>query len=210
MTRAALLIALLLGANAPAQATAQEALREFVRSTRSGSTTFTQVVVGKTGKSATPASGSFHFQRPGKFRWVYDKPYEQWIVADGERLWIYDRDLNQVTMRKQDGTLGQSPAAILSGNDDLAKNFELSEAGREGDIEWLLAVPRAKDTTFESVRIGMRAEGGVAVLAVMELKDSFGQTSVLRFGRIERNPKLAPDLFNFTPPKGADVIGGQK
>ncbi len=193
-----------------AQATALEALREFVRSTRSGKTSFTQVVVGKSGKTSNPASGSFQFQRPGKFRWVYDKPYEQWIVGDGERLWIYDRDLNQVTVRKLDGALGQSPAAILAGNDDLERNFEVKEAGLRDGLQWLVAVPKSKDTTFEAVRIGFRIEGGAAVLAAMELQDSFGQTSVLLFGKMERNPAMPADVFRFTPPKGADVIGDQK
>jgi outer membrane lipoprotein carrier protein len=190
-----------------AQAAAQDALRDFVRSTRSGKTTFTQVVVNKAGKNSNPASGSFMFQRPGKFRWVYEKPYEQSIVGDGERLWIHDRDLNQVTVKKLDGALGQSPAAILSGNDDLEKNFDLKDGGSKDGLEWLIAVPKSKDTSFESVRIGMRMEGGVAVLAAMELKDSFGQTSVLLFGKMERNPVLAADAFRFTPPKGADVFG---
>jgi len=193
-----------------AQATALEALREFVRSTRSGKTSFTQVVVGKSGKTSNPASGSFQFQRPGKFRWVYDKPYEQWIVGDGERLWIYDRDLNQVTVRKLDGALGQSPAAILAGNDDLERNFEVKEAGLRDGLQWLVAVPKSKDTTFEAVRIGFRIEGGASVLAAMELQDSFGQTSVLLFGKMERNPAMPADVFRFTPPKGADVIGDQK
>ena len=193
-----------------ADAAALDALREFVRGTRSGKTSFTQVVVGKNGKNSNPASGSFQFQRPGKFRWVYEKPYEQWIVGDGERLWIYDRDLNQVTTRKLDGALGQSPAAILAGNDDLEKNFDLREDGVRDGLQWLVAVPKSKDTTFEAVRIGLRMEGGVAVLAAMELQDTFGQTSVLMFGKMERNPGLPADTFRFTAPKGADVIGNEK
>jgi len=189
------------------EAAALDALREFVRSTRSGKTTFTQVVVNKSGKNSNPVSGSFTFQRPGKFRWVYEKPYEQSIVGDGEKLWIHDRDLNQVTVRKLDGALGQSPAAILAGNDDLEKNFDLKDGGSKDGLEWLIAVPKSKDTTFELVRIGMRVEAGNAVLAAMELKDSFGQTSILQFGKMERNPVLAADAFRFTPPKGADVFG---
>ena len=195
---------------ANATATALEALREFVRSTRAGKTTFTQVVVGKNGKNSNPASGTFQFQRPGKFRWVYEKPYDQWIVGDGERLWIYDRDLNQVSTRKLGGALGASPAAILAGSDDLEKNFELKDGGVHDGLEWLEATPRAKDTTFELVRIGFRSEAAGSALAAMELKDSFGQTSVLTFGRIERNAVLPADTFRFTPPKGADVFGNEK
>lgn len=200
--------ALLIGVGA--QAAALDALRDFVRNTRSGKTTFTQVIVNKNGKTSNPASGSFQFQRPGKFRWVYEKPYDQWIVGDGERLWIYDRDLNQVTTRKLGGALGASPAAILAGSDDLEKNFELKDGGVHDGLEWLEATPRAKDTTFELVRIGFRSETTGSALAAMELKDSFGQTSVLTFGKIERNAVLPADTFRFTPPKGADVFGNEK
>jgi outer membrane lipoprotein carrier protein len=207
---AAVSLLVVLGMPAAAAAAAADALRDFVRASRSGKTTFSQVIVGKNGKTSNPASGTFQFQRPGKFRWVYDKPYEQWIVGDGEKLWIYDRDLNQVTVRKLDGALGQSPAAILSGSDDLEKNFDLKEGGVKDGLEWLIATPKSKDTTFETVRIGLRVEGGAAALGAMELLDTFGQTSVLIFGRMERNPPLAADAFRFTPPKGADVIGADK
>ena len=198
------------GASAVAHAAAQDTLREFVRNTRAGKTTFTQVIVNKGGKTSNPASGSFQFQRPGKFRWIYEKPYEQSIIGDGERLWIHDRDLNQVTVRKLGGALGASPAAILAGNDDLEKNFDLKDGGVRDGIEWLEAIPKSRDTTFESVRIGLRVEGGVASIAAMELKDSFGQTSVLTFGRMERSGGYAAEVFRFTPPKGADVIGDDK
>ncbi len=193
-----------------AHASALDGLRDFVKATRSGTAGFTQMIVNKSGKVSNPASGTFQFQRPGKFRWVYDKPYEQWIVGDGEKLWIYDKDLNQVTVRKLGGALGQSPAAILAGSDDLEKNFVIKDAGVKDGLEWLEATPKAKDTTFETVRIGLRREGGVASLAAMELADTFGQTSVLSFGKVERNPALAADLFRFVPPKGADVFGEEK
>jgi outer membrane lipoprotein carrier protein len=201
--------ALLLSMAGLAQAAAVDALRDFVRATRAGKASFTQVLVNKAGKTSNPASGSFSFQRPGKFRWVYEKPYEQAIVGDGERLWIHDKDLNQVTVKKLAGAIGQSPAAILSGNDDLERNFDLKEAGVRDGLEWLTATPKAKDTNFEVVRIGIKVEGGAATLAAMELVDTFGQTSVLTFGRMERNPAFAADAFRFTPPKGADVIGDQ-
>ncbi len=208
---AALLVAIgALGASAVVHAAAQDALREFVRNTLAGKTTFNQVIVNKGGKTSNPASGSFQFQRPGKFRWIYEKPYEQSIIGDGERLWIHDRDLNQVTVRKLGGALGASPAAILAGNDDLEKNFDLKDGGVRDGIEWLEAIPKSRDTTFESVRIGLKVEGGVASIAAMELKDSFGQTSVLTFGRMERSTGYAADAFRFTPPKGADVIGDDK
>lgn len=207
-----LLAAIALGflVSLPAQASAIDGLRDFVRSTRSGRTPFTQVIVNKAGKPSSAVSGTFIFQRPGKFRWTYEKPYDQAIVGDGERLWIHDKDLNQVTVRRMDGALGQSPAAILSGSDELEKNFDLKNVGARDGLEWLEAMPKARDTSFEVVRIGLKVEGGAATIAAMELKDTFGQTSVLTFGRMERNPALAPDTFRFTPPKGADVIGADK
>lgn len=212
--KSALLAALLalpaLGAPVLAHATAADALREFVKSTRTGKVGFTQTIVNRNGKVSNPASGTFQFARPGKFRWVYEKPYQQWIVGDGDKLWIFDKDLNQVTVRKLGASLGQSPAAILAGSDDLEKNFTLKEAGNQDGLEWLEATPKAKDTSFELVRIGFRNEGGSRTVAAMELRDNFGQTSVLKFGAIERNPSLSPDTFAFTPPKGADVIGDTK
>ena len=200
----------LLSAAGSVQAAAIDALNDFVKATRSGKAGFTQVIVNKSGKVSNPASGTFQFQRPGKFRWVYDKPYEQWIVGDGDKLWIYDKDLNQVTVKKLGGALGQSPAAILAGSDELEKNFVIKDAGVKDGLEWLEATPKARDTTFETVRIGLRRDGAGASLAAMELADSFGQTSVLTFGKMERNPALAADTFRFTPPKGADVFGDEK
>lgn len=194
-------------ASATCMANAIDALRDFVRGTRAGKATFTQVILNKSGKTSNPASGTFQFQRPGKFRWVYEKPYEQWIVGDGEKLWIYDRDLNQVTVKKLDGALGQSPAAILSGSDDLEKNFDLSDGGSRDGLTWLNAVPKARDTSFEMVRIGLKVEGGASSIAAMELQDTFGQTSVLKFSAFQRSPAPPADTFRFTPPKGADVIG---
>ncbi len=143
------------------------------------------------------------FERPGKFRWVYEKPYEQLIVGDGARIWFYDRDLDQVTVRKLDLAIGSSPAALLAGSSDIETNFSLSETGVREGTEWLEAKPKAKEGTFEWVRLGFTPEG---ILKAMELQDNFGQTTVLTFSRVERNPKLSPDLFKFSPPEGADVI----
>ena len=206
----AALAAVLLLASAGTHAAALDALHEFVKGTRTGKAAFTQVIVNKAGKLSNPASGTFQFQRPGKFRWVYDKPYEQSIVGDGEKLWIYDKDLNQVTVRKLGGALGQSPAAILAGSDDLEKNFSLKEAPTKDGLEWLEATPKSKDTTFDLVRIGLRRDASGVSLAAMELADSFGLTSVLTFGKLERNAVPTADTFKFTPPKGADVFGDDK
>ena len=143
------------------------------------------------------------FERPGKFRWVYEEPYEQLIVGDGDRIWFYDRDLNQVTVRNLDTAIGGSPAALLAGNRDIENSFDLTEIGLQGDTEWLEAIPKGKESTFEWVRLGFTRDGA---LKAMELHDNFGQTTVLTFSRLEQNPKLASELFKFSPPEGADVI----
>ncbi|OON63538.1 outer membrane lipoprotein carrier protein LolA [Massilia sp. KIM] len=204
--KAALIAALsaALSLSGPAQAAALDQFQTFVASTKSARGEFTQQQVGKTknGKAAPVSSGTFVFARPGKFIWTYQKPYEQLLQADGEQLYIYDKDLNQVTVRKLGNALGSSPAAILFGSNNLEQNFTLSEAGERDGLEWLNAVPKAKDTSFEQIGIGLK--GGVPV--AMELKDNFGQTSVLRFTSFQRNPQLAAQQFKFETPKGADVV----
>jgi outer membrane lipoprotein carrier protein len=159
-------------------------------------------VLDKNQKRLQQSSGTMEFSRPGRFRWEYAKPYEQTIVGDGSRLWIYDKDLNQVTVRKLDRALGASPAALLAGSNEIEKSYALRAAGSDGGLEWLEAVPRAQDTAFERVRLGLGKSG----LEAMELRDQFGQTTVIRFSDVQRNVKLPPESFRFTPPKGADVI----
>ncbi len=143
------------------------------------------------------------FERPGKFRWIYEKPYSQLIVGDGSKVWFYDQDLNQVTVRKLDAAIGSSPAALLAGSADIETSFDLTEVGSAGGIEWLEAKPKGKESAFEWVRLGFGLDG---TLKTMELHDNFGQTTVLTFSQLERNPKIAPGLFKFSPPEGADVI----
>jgi outer membrane lipoprotein carrier protein len=186
-----------------AHAGAVEHLKEFVQATHSGRVSFEQVVTAKSGKAPVRASGSFAFSRPGKFRWTYDKPFEQVIVGDGDKLWFYDKDLNQVTVRKLGNALGSTPAAILAGSNDLASNFTLTDAGQREGLDWLDAKPKASDTSFEKIRLGFNG----AELAAMELQDTFGQVTVLHFAHFERNPALPAETFRFTPPPGADVAG---
>ncbi|HEX6296307.1 MAG TPA: outer membrane lipoprotein chaperone LolA [Burkholderiales bacterium] len=188
----------------PAQASSLEQFKSFVSGTQSARAGFEQKVYDKSGKLTQEAKGSFVFQRPGRFRWVYDKPADQVIVGDGERVWIYDRELNQVTVRKLSAALGSTPAALLSGSADVGKAFEMSDVGKSDGLEWLQAVPRDREAGFEQMRIGFGAEGA---LQAMELLDHFGQTTVLRFSRVIRNPKVDPKEFRFDPPKGADVLG---
>ena len=188
-----------------ASASALEQFKAFVASTKAARGEFSQHQVKKmdgSNKVSTPATGTFVFARPGKFIWTYLKPYEQLLQADGEQLFIYDKDLNQVTVRKLGDALGSSPAAILFGSNDLEKNFTLAEGGTHEGLEWLKATPKASDTTFEDIRIGLRN----GVPEAMELRDAFGQTSVLAFKNFQKNPVLGAAYFKFVMPKGADVL----
>ncbi len=185
-----------------AQAASVDRLKAFIEQTRSGSADFNQTVLDRSGKNIQQSSGSLQFSRPGKFRWTYLAPYEQLIVGDGVEVWIYDKDLNQVTARKLDAALGASPAALLAGDNAIEQNFELKSAGTKDGIDWLEATPKSAETTFERIRMGFKG----ADLDTMELKDQFGQLTVIRFIDLKRNPSLSPELFTFTPPKGADVI----
>ena len=187
-----------------AHAGATDKLKNFIASTRSGQADFTQMVQDKNGKRIQGASGAMQFQRPGKFRWTYQKPYEQLIVGDGEKFWLHDVELNQVTVKKLDAALGSSPAALLSGNNEIERNFVLKDIEDRDGLEWLQAMPRAKDTSFEKILMAFNAKSD---LVVMELRDTFGHNTVLRFSNLQRNPHLAANLFSFTPPKGADVLG---
>jgi outer membrane lipoprotein carrier protein len=186
-----------------ADAAAIERFKTFVRGTQSAGGACEANVHDRNGKLTQQSKGSFVFQRPGLFRWVYARPLDQVIVGDGERVWIHDRDLNQVTVRKLSRALGSTPAALLAGSADIEKAFELSEAGAKDGLEWLEAKPREREAGFERVRMGFDAEG----LRAMELLDHFGQTTQLRFSKLQRNPKVDKSEFQFQPPKGADVLG---
>ena len=205
LTLATLLAAGSLALSGAANASALEQFKSFVSGTKAARGEFTQTQVrskSATGKTPPVSSGTFVFARPGKFIWTYQKPYEQVLQADGETLYIYDKDLNQVTTRKLGNALGSSPAAILFGSNDLEKNFTLAEAGARDGLEWLSATPKSKDTTFEQIGIGLKD----GVPQAMELKDSFGQTSVLKFSNFQRNPALGAQQFKFEVPKGAEVV----
>ncbi len=200
LQRAALTVAL--AAALPAQASAVGALREFLAQTKTARGEFTQQVMRGNAQAAPPSSGTFVFERPGKFRWTYQKPYEQVLVADGERLYLYDKDLNQVTVKKIAAALPASPASILFGGSDFERDFVVKDDGVRDGVAWLVATPRAKDSPFERIDIGFRD----SVPAAMQLKDSFGQVSRLTFARFERNAKVDPQLFRFAPPPGVDVL----
>jgi len=186
-----------------AQAGGVDRLDQFMKQTQSARGEFEQRIVNRDGKTVQQSSGALAFQRPGRFRWSYVKPYEQLIVGDGARVWIYDKDLAQVTVRKLDQALGATPAALLAGSNDALAAFVLKDDGTRDGLEWVEATPRDKESSFERIRMGFGAQG----LERMELSDSFGQTTLLRFVGLQSNPRLDASQFTFTPPKGADVIG---
>ena len=189
-----------------AHASAIEKLKTFIASTHSAQAEFTQEVQDKKGKRIQSASGSMQFVRPGKFRWEYRKPYEQVIVGDGVKFWLHDVELNQVTVKKIDAALGSSPAALLSGSNEIERGFVLKDTGARDDLDWLQALPRTQDTSFEKILMAFNAQ---SELVAMELHDAFGHKTVLRFSKLKRNPRLSPKLFKFVPPKGADVLGDE-
>lgn len=185
-----------------ASAAGIDQLKAFWASTHAAQGTFAQSVVAKSGRKPQNSTGIFMLARPGKLRWSYEKPYKLLLVADGEKLWTYDLDLNQVTIGKMDKTLGASPAALLTG-ESLDKHFTLTEAGTSDGLEIVDAVPKNADSTFARVRIGMSGN----LPRLMEVQDNFGQTTTLLFTQFQPNPTLPKEAFRFVPPKGADVIG---
>lgn len=186
-----------------ALAGAMDSLKSFIKDTRVARATFSQILLDKNARTIQEVNGTMQFERPGKFRWEYEKPYEQLIIGDGTKVWFYDLDLNQVTVRKLDIAIGSSPAALLAGDNTIESNFDLSEIGLQGKLEWLEAKPKIKEGSFELVRLGFTPTG---ILKAVVLHDNFGQTTVINFSSFEKNPNLEPELFKFTPPKNSDVI----
>ena len=186
-----------------------ESLENFIRTVRTGRAEFSQVVTappkdGQAARSRT-SSGSFEFSRPNRFRFVYRKPFEQTLVADGQTLWLHDIDLNQVTARKQAQALGSTPAALIASAPDLRTlqaEFNLSESADKDGLQWVQAVPRNRDAQLQGIRIGFRGPD----LAVLEISDSFGQRSVLTFTGFSANVAIDAASFQFKPPPGADLI----
>jgi outer membrane lipoprotein carrier protein len=188
-----------------AHADAADTLRAFIRDVNSGRAQFTQTVTSPDGTKKKTSTGSFEFARPNRFRFAYAKPFEQLIVADGQKVWIFDADLNQASSRKFTSALGATPAALLAGG-SLDKDFDLTavpakDAAKDG-LEWVQANPKAKDGSFKSVRVGFRGKD----LAAVEIVDAFDQRSLLQFSQFTPGVSFGPDAFRFTPPPGADVI----
>lgn len=202
--------AILIAASASlASADGLKSLENFMKGTQTGRADFTQVVTsppkdGQAARSKT-SSGTFEFQRPGRFKFVYQKPFEQTIVADGQTLWLYDVDLNQVTQRAQAQALGSTPAALLASAPDLSAlkaDFTLESAPDQDNLQWVLASPKAKDGQIKSVRVGFAGDQ----LAALDILDSFGQRSLIRFTGMQANAALPAGTFQFKPPAGSDVV----
>ena len=186
----------------PLQAGGIEELKGFIEQTRAARAQFSQTVVDSEGTLIQDSTGVIEFSRPGKFRWHYLEPFEQLVVGDGETLWVYDKDLEQVTTRRLGKALGSSPAALLAGSDDVEQYFSLESLGRRDGYEWLEVRPYDEESLFDRVRMGFESN----TMYVMELYDQFGQKTVIRFSDFERNPQFAADTFSFTPPPGVDVV----
>jgi outer membrane lipoprotein carrier protein len=226
------LIMVALAAPLAARADAVGQLKRYIATVHSGQANFIQEVLDENGKRLKVSSGTMQFSRPGKFRWEYQKPYEEIMVGDGAHVWMYDVDLQQITVRKLDTALGVSPAALLSGSHEIERDFELKDVGCEAHaeteqvepasrvagmnmaqcgkdaaaLEWLEATPRTKETSFRRIRMAFNAR---SELMVMELYDAFGHVTVLHFSGILRNPRFPRELFKFVPPPGVDVLGDE-
>ncbi|MDM4765454.1 outer membrane lipoprotein chaperone LolA [Pelomonas sp. SE-A7] len=184
-----------------AKADSVDTLNGFLKDVKSGRASFSQTVTSPDGKKTKKSSGSFEFQRPNQFRFVYQKPFEQTIVADGQKVWIYDPDLNQASSRRIDQALGATPAALLAGG-NVAKDFVLKALPADKGLDWVLATPRQAEGSIQSLKIGFKA----GELAALEIVDAFGQKSLLEFAGVVPNPAIAAERFRFQLPAGADLI----
>ena len=178
-------------------------LRHFHKVVKSFKASFTQTVYDENNKVVQSGKGKVVLLRPGKFRWDYSKPDKQLVISNGKKIWIYDEDLEQVTIKTLAGTIGQTPARVLSGIGSLDKNFKISDQGSENNIHWVRLVPKKKDSQFKMIRLGFAKS-----LKVMELKDNIGQMTRIEFKNLTLNPSVTASLFTFKIPKGVDVVGG--
>ncbi len=191
---------------ASAAETATQRLRTFFAEVHTLSADFSQTVLDPDMKEVQSAQGTLYLQRPGRFRWDYISPSKQLLVGDGKKVWFYDTELEQVTVKNQQAALGGSPAMLLSGDRPLEESFTVTERGSKDGLDWLELAPKAKDSEFSSVRLGFRGN----MLEAMQLTDGFGQTTHLRFTHEQLNPRLNANLFKFVPPEGVDVVGDQE
>jgi outer membrane lipoprotein carrier protein len=186
-----------------AKADGISSLKNFYDKTHAMRANFYQLVTDKQGRKIQEVYGQMQLKRPNKFRWDYNKPFEQQIISDGKQVWLYDTELAQVTVRELSKALGSSPAALLAGDDSLDKNFKLMNASRTDNLDWVIATPKDKDTGFEQISLGFKDNA----LQEMDLLDSFGHQTKIVFTKLESNPVIDAKTFLFKPPKGVDVVG---
>lgn len=184
------------------QAAGLDRMKEYFQNIQTAQADFHQVVTDKQGHKTQDVTGTMQLQKPSKFRWDYHQPFVQQIVGDGEKVWLYDPDLSQVTVRAFSKAVGSTPAALLAGGKEMERSFTIKDTSRKGDLEWVLAIPKVAETGFERVFLGFKGDA----LMEMELHDSFGNRTAITFINIQRNPKLSSDVFRFSPPPGADVL----
>ncbi len=179
-------------------------LDKFLTEIKTMSADFSQTLRTDNGEILQETSGKFYLSRPGKFRWNYAEPYEQEIVSDGENVWIYDVDLQQVIVQKRSTSLGNTPMALMEGKLKLAEAYTVSELDHRDGIYRLKLTSKSSDTDFSELVVGVDKTG----LRFMQLHDQFEQTTDIVFDNLESNPRLAKGIFEFIPPEGADVLGG--
>ena len=177
-------------------------LKAFLNSTKTITANFKQTLINEAGDPFQTSSGLFYLQRPGKFRWDYTKPFQQQIISTTGKVWFYDADLEQVTIKKLDESVGSTPALLLSGDVPLEDNYTIEQQGSEGDMHWVKLVPKSQDSTFKYVLIGLEK----GVLSGMQLNDNFGQMTRIYFSNLKTNQDVNAELFEFTAPKGVDVF----
>ena len=179
-------------------------LDRFLTETQTMSANFKQTLTTNDGQLLQESSGEFFLQRPGKFRWNYNEPYPQEIVSDGEQVWIFDVDLEQVTVQQQGPTQNYTPIALLQNKQKLEDAFEIRELGMEAGLRRFELLNKKNDVDFDRIIIGLDNKG----LRFLQLHDQFEQTTDIYFTNLQTNPELDPAIFRFTPPEGVDVFGG--
>jgi outer membrane lipoprotein carrier protein len=192
-----------LGAASPALATPTTDVDKYLAGLATWSADFTQTIDDGHGKVVRSAAGKLYLQKPGRFRWDYVEPSEQMILADGKKIWFYDKDLQQANVRDMDANLASTPAVLLSGGGSVGSQFDVTALPPKEGMEWYQLIPKRADTDFQLVRIGFTK----GELTSMFLADKLNQVTQLTFSHSQRNAKFAPNLFSFTPPAGVDVIG---
>lgn len=188
-----------------AQQSAKKSLDRFYNKVNTVEAEFQQVVMDETLAPIQQSSGTLVIQRPGKFRWHYKQPFEQHIIGDGKRVWVYDVELKQVSSRAMDGALGQTPAILLAGKGSLSESFDVTTLDPRDGLAWVEMKPRHSDGGYSAIRVGFRK----GVIRQLEMVDALGQTTRIVLAKVKENRKIKDDMFKFTPPEGVDVVGSQ-